>query len=97
LINGLGSVGSTFGFVVSQQKFSYNGACALNLGLFFLALPPLAWVVFTQVKETTHGTHLSGDANFDHSWSEDTHQYSTEEGSANIKHGEAVNAVEKNI
>ncbi len=60
IMNSLGSVGSTFGFVVSAMDFSYNGACALNLGLFFISLPGLAWVVFTQVSDTTHGTNLSG-------------------------------------
>lgn len=60
IMNSMGSLGSTFGFVVSAKKFSYNGACALNLGIFFISLPGLAWVVFTQVKDTTHGTSLSG-------------------------------------
>lgn len=60
IMNSLGSLGSTFGFVVSAMDFSYNGACALNLGLFFLSIPGLAWVVFTKVSNTTHGTNLSG-------------------------------------
>lgn len=60
IMNSMGSLGSTFGFVVSAKKFSYNGACALNLGLFFISIPGLAWVVFTKVANTTHGTNLSG-------------------------------------
>ena len=60
LINAVGSLGSTFGFVVSKMKFDYNGACALNLALFWLSMPSLAWVVYTKVHETSHGTSLTG-------------------------------------
>ncbi|CAK7234054.1 hypothetical protein SCUCBS95973_008804 [Sporothrix curviconia] len=59
IINSLGSVGSTFGFVVSAMDFNYDGACALNLALFFLALPGLAWVAFSKVTETSHGADLT--------------------------------------
>jgi hypothetical protein len=67
IINSIGSVGSTFGFVVSAENFDYNGACAINLALFFVSLPGLAWVTFNKVNETTHGTHLSHDALFNQS------------------------------
>lgn len=60
IMNSIGSVGSTFGFVVSAMHFGYNGACAINLILFFISLPGLAWVVFTKVAETTHGTNITG-------------------------------------
>ncbi|KAN0102109.1 MFS general substrate transporter [Hyaloscypha variabilis] len=60
ILNSIGSVGSTFGFVVSNQDVPYNYACAINLILFFIAVPPLAWVVFTKVTDSTHGTNLSG-------------------------------------
>lgn len=60
VINSIGSVGSTFGFVVSAMDVDYNWACAINLILFFIALPPTAWVVFTQVTETSHGKSLAG-------------------------------------
>jgi hypothetical protein len=53
------------------MHFSYNGACAINLILFFISLPGLAWVVFTQVTDTTHGTNLTGGAYFGASESED--------------------------
>ena len=65
IINSVGSLGSTFGFVVSTEDVNYNGACAINLALFFLSLPSLIWVVFTQVTDTTHDlgfgeVHLHG-------------------------------------
>lgn len=60
LINAVGSLGSTFGFVVSKMNFDYNGACALNFALFWLSMPGLAWVVYTKVHETSHGTSLTG-------------------------------------
>lgn len=58
-LNSIGSVGSTFGFVVSAMNFSLVGACAINLALFVLAVPGLAWVSFTRVTETSHGTSLT--------------------------------------
>ncbi|TVY51376.1 UNC93-like protein [Lachnellula cervina] len=71
IMNSLGSVGSTFGFVVSAMDFNYNGACAINLALFFISLPGLAWVVFTKVSNTTHGTNLSGGQSIGGSESDD--------------------------
>jgi hypothetical protein len=65
LINALGSVGSTFGFVVSKMNFSLVGACAINLALFFISVPGLAWVAYTRVTETSVGTSLTGLADFD--------------------------------
>jgi len=59
LINGVGSFGTTFGFVVSAMDFNYNGACALNLALFFLSVPGLIWVGFFQVSNTSHGSTLT--------------------------------------
>ncbi|ERS98320.1 hypothetical protein HMPREF1624_05104 [Sporothrix schenckii ATCC 58251] len=59
IINSLGSVGSTFGFVVSAMDFNYDGACAINLALFFLSLPGLSWVAFKKVTETSHGADLT--------------------------------------
>jgi hypothetical protein len=60
LINSVGSVGSTFGFVVSAMKTNYNGACAIITTLFFLSMPSLAWVAFTRISTTSHGTSLTG-------------------------------------
>jgi hypothetical protein len=60
VINSVGSVGSTFGFVVSAMDVDYNWACAINLILFFISVPLTAWVVFTQVTESSHGKSLSG-------------------------------------
>jgi hypothetical protein len=60
IMNSVGSVGSTFGFVVSTFDVPYNWACAINLILFFISIPPLAFVVFTRVTNSTHGTNLSG-------------------------------------
>lgn len=60
LINSVGSVGSTLGFVIGKMKFSLVGACAINLTLFFLSMPGLFWVVWTRVTETSHGTSLVG-------------------------------------
>lgn len=88
-MNSLGSVGSTFGFVVSAMNFSYNGACAINLILFFVSIPGLAWVVFTKVADTTHGKNLSGGAG---SESEDGAR-STEEGFEEEKRGVQGSAV----
>ena len=59
LINSIGSVGSTLGFVVSTMGFNYNGACGINHALFWLSMPGLAWVVFTKVTPTSHGTSLA--------------------------------------
>lgn len=59
IINSLGSVGSTFGFVVSAMDFNYDGACAINLALFILSLPGLYWVAFNRVTETSHGADLT--------------------------------------
>jgi len=87
IMNSLGSVGSTFGFVVSAMNFSYNGACAINLILFFISIPGLAWVVFTKVADTTHGTNISGGARFSGSESEDGRAQSTEDGFAETKLG----------
>ncbi|RDL35178.1 Uncharacterized protein BP5553_07109 [Venustampulla echinocandica] len=87
IMNSLGSVGSTFGFVVSAMNFSYNGACAINLVLFFVSIPGLAWVVFTQVKDTTHGTNISGAALFSGSESEDGHAQSIEKDFVETKQG----------
>ncbi|KAK3897976.1 hypothetical protein C8A05DRAFT_47580 [Staphylotrichum tortipilum] len=44
LINALGSVGSTFGFVITKMNFTLVGACAINLALFYISVPGLAWV-----------------------------------------------------
>ena len=71
IINSTGSVGSTFGFVVSALDVSYNWACAVNLILFFISVPPLAWVVFAKVTNSTHGTNLSSVSTFTGSESED--------------------------
>lgn len=60
VINGIGSLGSTFGFVVSVKNFSKIGACAINLVLFFVSTPFLAWVVYTKVSNTSHGISLTG-------------------------------------
>ncbi|KAB5529014.1 major facilitator superfamily domain-containing protein [Coniochaeta sp. 2T2.1] len=60
LINSVGGLGSTFGFVVSKMKTNYNGACAINTTLFFISMPSLAWVVFTRISNTSHGTSLTG-------------------------------------
>jgi hypothetical protein len=60
LINSVGAVGSTFGFVVSAMKTNYNGACAINTALFFLAMPGVGWVAFTRISDTSHGTSLTG-------------------------------------
>lgn len=60
VINAIGSVGSTFGFVVSAMNVDYNWACAINLILFFISIPPTAWVVFTKVSDTSHGESLTG-------------------------------------
>lgn len=57
--NSIGCVGSTFGFVVSAKGFSLVGACAINFGLFFLAVPGLAWVSWSRVSETSHGIGLT--------------------------------------
>jgi hypothetical protein len=92
IMNSIGSLGSTFGFVVSAMDFSYNGACALNLGIFFISIPGLAWVVFTKVANTTHGTHLSGGDDLAGSTSEDGPEFSTEKHSGDIK-SEAQNSV----
>ncbi|KAF2712173.1 MFS general substrate transporter [Pleomassaria siparia CBS 279.74] len=58
IINSVGSLGSTFGFVVSAMDVDYNWACAINLILFTVAVPPAAWVVFTKVTESSHGKLL---------------------------------------
>ncbi len=65
LINALGSVGATFGFVVTKMNFSLVGACAINLALFYVSVPGLAWVAWTKVTETSVGTSLTGLADFD--------------------------------
>jgi len=54
IINSVGSLGFTLGVAVSAMDFAYNGACAIIPVLFAVAVPPLAWVVFTQVDDTTH-------------------------------------------
>lgn len=60
LINSVGCVGSTMGFVISTMKFNYNGSCAINLALFVLSMPSLSWVAFTKVSDTSHGGSLTG-------------------------------------
>ncbi|KAM6538101.1 hypothetical protein FALCPG4_003983 [Fusarium falciforme] len=65
LINSVGCVGSTMGFVISTMKFSYNGSCAINLALFVLSMPSLSWVAFTKVSDTSHGGSLTGLADAD--------------------------------
>ncbi|KAJ4287534.1 hypothetical protein N0V90_012237 [Kalmusia sp. IMI 367209] len=60
IINSVGSLGSTFGFVVSAMDVDYNWACAINLILFFISIPLTAWVVFTQVADSSHGKSLAG-------------------------------------
>ncbi|CAG9942430.1 unnamed protein product [Clonostachys rosea f. rosea IK726] len=65
LINSIGSVGSTFGFVIGVKKFSLVGACAINLALFFISAPGLGWVAYTGISETSHGTSLTGLADLD--------------------------------
>lgn len=59
LINGIGAIGSTMGFVISAKKFNLVGACAINLTLFFLAMPGLFWVSHFKVMDTAHGTSLT--------------------------------------
>jgi len=93
IVNSLGSVGSTFGFVVSAMDFSYNGACAINLILFFVSLPGLAWVVFTQVADTTHGMNIAGVVPFVTSESEDGRRQSTEMDNPEFKAGVQSTAV----
>jgi hypothetical protein len=92
-MNSLGSVGSTFGFVVSAMNFSYNGACAINLILFVISIPGLAWVVFTKVADTTHGTNISGDVRFSGTESEDGRAQETQEDFAETKVGVRSSAV----
>ncbi|KAK4543551.1 hypothetical protein LTR36_005446 [Oleoguttula mirabilis] len=89
ILNSVGSVGSTFGFVVSAMDFSYNGACAINLVLFFVSIPGLAWVVFTKVGDTTHGKNLSGSADLgvDAAGGDDEFDQSAEKLSVDIKQG----------
>ena len=65
LINGVGAVGSTFGFVVTKMNFSLVGACAINLVLFFISVPGLGWVAYTKITETSIGTSMTGLADFD--------------------------------
>ena len=60
LINSVGCIGSTMGFVISTMKFNYNGSCAINLALFLLSMPSLSWVAFTKVSNTSHGGSLTG-------------------------------------
>lgn len=60
LINSIGSLGSTFGFVVNAMNFSLVGACAINLALFVLSVPGLTWVVFAKLTDTTVGTSMTG-------------------------------------
>lgn len=50
-----------------MKDFSPVGQISIILALYLLSVPPTAWVVFTQVKETAHGTHLSGDKNYEQS------------------------------
>lgn len=69
------------------MNFSYNGACALNLGLFFISIPGLAWVVFTQVADTTHGTNLSGGTQFASSESESGQEKESENHLRETKSG----------
>jgi hypothetical protein len=61
LLNSVGSLGSTFGFLVSAMHVHYNAACAINLALFWISIPPLAWVVFTKVTDSAHGLKLAVD------------------------------------
>ncbi|KAF2492575.1 MFS general substrate transporter [Lophium mytilinum] len=58
VINTVGCVGSTFGFVVSALDINYDAACAINTGLFFASIPSLAWVAFTQVRETSYSSDV---------------------------------------
>ncbi|KAF4119337.1 Ion channel regulatory protein UNC-93 [Geosmithia morbida] len=60
LINAVGSIGSTFGFVVGLKNVPLVGACAINFALFFLSVPGVAWVAYTKVANTSHGTSLTG-------------------------------------
>lgn len=69
------------------MNFSYNGACAINLVLFFISIPGLAWVVFTKVVDTTHSTDISGGARFSGSESKDSHTYSRGNDFAETKQG----------
>ncbi|KAF2805843.1 uncharacterized protein BDZ99DRAFT_510856 [Mytilinidion resinicola] len=55
VINTVGCVGSTFGFVVSALDVDYDAACAINTGLFFASIPSLAWVAFTQAACASDG------------------------------------------
>jgi hypothetical protein len=66
-LNGGACLGSTFGFVISVEEFSPVGQISIILAIYLISVPPTAWVVFTQVKETAHGTHLSGDKNYEQS------------------------------
>lgn len=65
VINGIGSLGSTFGFVVSVKQFSKVGACAINLALFFISTPFLGRIVYTKVSNTSHGISLIKKADFE--------------------------------
>ncbi|KAF2164835.1 hypothetical protein M409DRAFT_24740 [Zasmidium cellare ATCC 36951] len=60
LINSISCLGSTFAFVVSAVHVDYNWACGINLLLFGISLPGVAWVVFTQIMETTQSTFAKG-------------------------------------
>lgn len=93
IMNSVGSVGSTFGFVVSAMNFDYNGACALNLALFFISVPGLTWVVLTKVTESTHGTNLSGLTRAELTASESGEEAYAEKHSAEDKQGVQAGAV----
>ncbi|KAK4494081.1 hypothetical protein PRZ48_014379 [Zasmidium cellare] len=60
LINSISCLGSTFAFVVSALHVDYNWACGINLLLFGISLPGVAWVVFTQVTKTTQSAFAKG-------------------------------------
>ncbi|KAF2111136.1 major facilitator superfamily domain-containing protein [Lophiotrema nucula] len=60
VINFVGSLGSTFGFVVSAMDVEYDWACVINVILFFVSVPFTAWVVFAKVTDSSHGKSLAG-------------------------------------
>ncbi|TVY84104.1 UNC93-like protein [Lachnellula suecica] len=96
-LNGVACLGSTFGFVISVKEFSAVGACAIILALYLISVPPAAWVAFTQVAETTHGIHLSGDANFEGSEAEDARERSIDDNSDELKGSSMVAVAEKSV
>ncbi|RAO66024.1 uncharacterized protein BHQ10_002036 [Talaromyces amestolkiae] len=55
IVGSTGCVGSALAFVVTVENFHLEGACSINLALFFLSVPSLFWVSFTQISSKTEG------------------------------------------